>query len=519
MANDRWLRLGLAGVWGGMAFLGWAPWGWWPALLMAIAGLFALVIAERQPLVAGALGLCFALTLNAGLYADLHAPLVNHMGVALLPALMINWLVLLGLALLTAIPCGLYTCLMARSQWAGHVGWPHAMLFASLWVLGELARAIIFPRMSFLSVGYALVDTWWAGFAPVIGSYGLGWLGVWSSSTLVCAWVGVNQNRTLVQSKSWVILLVALTGFVLQHQSWVEAEQSIFHVRWIESGMVDDNSTNAVSPAVKAANLVAEIVAAPADLIITSETAFPMYWHDIPVALVERLKNFADMTGSHLILGAPTMNEQFKGNNSMVFVTPRQPTLGLYNKVHLFPLGEHVPWGLGWLAQWVTVPRNDLLSGDSSQKPFQIFKNKAELNLGTVVCHEVLLSDASRYWAPRADVLINPANTAWFSQNLFAPQMLQIVRMRALEVGRPILHVSKTGGSVLISSSGHVVGQRVEAQDAGLNAQVVGARGLTPYVRVGDWPVVLLCVVVLLLVLLGGAFARGVAQVHGGQTP
>ncbi len=68
-----------------------------------------------------------------------------------------------------------------------------------------------------------------------------------------------------------------------------------------------------------------------------------------------------------------------------------------------------------------------------------------------------------------------------------------------------MLHISKTGGSALISSSGQVVDQLVEGQVAVLNAQVVGARGLTPYVRVGDWPVVLLCVMILLLALLGGA--------------
>ncbi len=505
MANKRLVRLSLAGLFGGMAFLGWAPWGLWPALLMAIAGLFALVIAERQPLVAGVLGLCFGLTMHAALYADIYATMVDHMGSALLPALMVNLLVLFGLALCTAIPCVLYTCLITRSKWVGSVRWSHALLFTSLWVLGEFARAIIFPRMSFLSVGYALVDTWWAGFAPVIGGYGLGWLGVFTSSTLVCAWVGIIQKRALAQPKCLVILLFALTGFVLQHQSWVEIEQSVFHVRLIQSGLVDDNSKNAVSPAAEAANIVAQTTAAPANLIITSETALPMYWHEIPVTLIERLKNFADSTGSYLILGSPTMNDQFKGNNSMVLVKPGQSMVELYNKVHLFPLGEYVPWGLGWLAREFSAARNDLLSGNSGQKPFQIFKNNAVLNVGTVVCNEVLLSDVSRNWAPHADVLINPANTAWFSQTLLAPQVLQIVKMRALEVGRPMLHISKTGGSALISSSGQVVDQLVEGQVAVLNAQVVGARGLTPYVRVGDWPVVLLCVMILLLALLGGA--------------
>ncbi len=163
-------------------------------------------------------------------------------------------------------------------------------------------------------------------------------------------------------------------------------EQSVFHVRLIQSGLVDDNSKNAVSPAAEAANIVAQTTAAPANLIITSETALPMYWHEIPVTLIERLKNFADSTGSYLILGSPTMNDQFKGNNSMVLVKPGQSMVELYNKVHLFPLGEYVPWGLGWLAREFSAARNDLLSGNSGQKPFQIFKNNAVLKAGTVVC-------------------------------------------------------------------------------------------------------------------------------------
>ncbi len=503
MGDKRFVRLSLAFFWGGVAFLGWAPWGWWPALLLAMAALYQLVSVERRSQDAGALGMCFGLTMQVGLYATVSPALIDHMGSTQLSAVVFNLFVLLGMALFTALPCVLYTLLLARSKWVNSDGWCRAALFASLWVLGEFLRALFFPRMSFLSSGYALIDTWWAGFAPVVGSYGVGWLGVLTATLWMNAWTYTNKVHALAHKKCWLVLLLVLTGFGLQQQSWVDTAQTSFHARLIQADVVSASSVNAISSDAEVKKLVDQVTAVPTDLVITSETAFPMYWHEMPAVLIERLKTFANVTNSYLMLGAPTMNDRFKGSNSLVFVKPHQYMVETYNKVHLFPLGEYVPFGLGWLAARLPAPGNDLIRGGHDQKPFQIFKNGTVLNVGSVVCNEILLSDVSRKWAPDAHILINPVNTSWFWQGVLAPQVLQIARMRALEVGRPILHISQTGGSAHISASGQVVNLLPAGQTDILNVQFVGALGVTPYVWVGDWPILLLCALILLRALYG----------------
>ncbi len=507
MVNTRVVRLGLAGFLGGLAFFGWAPWGWWPLLLLAVAGLYQLVNTATRPQLAGVLGLCFGLAMHLGFYATVFNTLIHHMGSAWPQALLFNVVVLVGMALFTALPCLLYAWLMDGCHWGNRTALRRAALFASLWVLGEFMRALIFPRMSFLSSGYALIDTWYAGFAPLVGSYGVGWLGVFTSALCVGSWgeakkVQLGARKTNGWSCMCVLSLLCL-GFGLQQQPWVEAEQTPFQVKLVQSGVASPLSAHATSFNTDSQKLVDQVTAAPSDLVITSETAFPMYWHEIPAVLMDRIKTFSNTTNSALILGVPTMNDQFKGSNSMVFVQPNQSRVEIYSKVHLFPLGEYVPWGLGWLANRLQASRNDLISGGLDQKPFQIFKNETLLKIGTVVCNEILLSDVSRHWAPNAHALINPANTAWFWQDVLAPQILQIARMRALEVGRPLLHISKTGGSALVSAKGEVMGLLTVGPSDVLDVQLLGAHGMTPYVWLGDWPVLVLCVLIVLLAVCG----------------
>lgn len=101
-----------------------------------------------------------------------------------------------------------------------------------------------------------------------------------------------------------------------------------------------------------------------------------------------------------------------------------------------------------------------------------------------------MIGEESRRWLPAATLLINPSNLAWFEGSLAIPQRLQIVRLRALESGRPILRAINTGVTAHIDHRGRVLKQLPEMTERVLSGQVQPMHGATPYARFGDWPVV-----------------------------
>jgi apolipoprotein N-acyltransferase len=477
------------------AVFGWAPSGWWPVLLLAVGCLYWLISLDFQPLSAGASGVFFGLAMHAGVYGCLYSTLIDYVGVASGSAFFYTGLVLLGLSLFTAAPCMLYRIIFNNVSGLFASPLLQAFVFSSLLTLGEYLRALVFARMSLQSIGYALIDTWWSGFAPVFGVYGLGWIGVMTATLLVAAVAMPTKKISKLIQIALIALLIALLGLALQQVRWTESGKESMSFRLIQSHGPQSNKLNSERIQQETLQVIEQLTDAPADIVITPETAFPMYWSEMPISLMHLIKNHADHSGSNLLMGVATMNAQFKGSNSMVLVKPGSEMIDQYNKIHLFPFGEYSPWGLGWLSKKFPSPRNDLDAGQFDQKPFNVVKGEILLKIGAVICNEILLSDASRKWAPDVDVLINPANTSWFSKDVVIPQVLQIARMRALEVGRAVLHVSNTGGTAVISSTGQVIQSLGFNQKGALMANIHSEIGLTPYVKLGDWPILLLCVV------------------------
>jgi apolipoprotein N-acyltransferase len=493
MADWKISRLIAAVFLGWLSIFGWAPWGLWPVLLIAAGGLFWLVTLESQALSAGAIGLLYGLAMHLGVYGCLYPTLTEHMGVDGASAFFYTALVLLGLSLFTALPCIIYSTFRKRATGLVALPYMQGAVFASLFIVGEYLRVFVFARMSLLSTGYAFIDTWWAGFAPLLGSYALGWLGLFSVTFCVGAIARSQYSAAQLRRCGLAVLLLAIIGLDLQQKNWTEVSTGSMSLRLIQPQVEQSNLLDPDQMLVRSLQVVEQLTEASADISITSETAFPMYWNELPSALIDRMKLFSDQTGGYLLLGVATMNAQFKGSNSMLLLSPGVERLEKYNKVYLFPFGEYSPWGLDWLSKEFPSPRNDLISGHGNQKPFQVSKDGTILKIGTVMCNEILMSDVSRKWASDADVLINPANTAWFSQDIVIPQVLQISRMRALEVGRPVLHISNKGGSAVISSSGQILRALPMNQAGILNARVSGRKGETPYAKLGDWPILLFC--------------------------
>jgi apolipoprotein N-acyltransferase len=94
---------------------------------------------------------------------------------------------------------------------------------------------------------------------------------------------------------------------------------------------------------------------------------------------------------------------------------------------------------------------------------------------------------------------VNVSNDGWFGRSLGPFQHLEIARVRAKETGRALLRATNTGISAIIGHDGSMQAQSPQFEQAVLRGTVVPRQGATPYVRFGDWPVLVIAVFSLLL--------------------
>src|SRR5665811_6126 len=169
-----------------------------------------------------------------------------------------------------------------------------------------------------------------------------------------------------------------------------------------------------------------------------------------------------------------------------------------YRKQHLVPFGEFIPLRplLGWFINGVLdIPMGDLARGDAHQAPLNVAGQQVAVN----ICYEDVFGEEILRQLPQATLLVNASNDAWYGKSLAADQHLQISQTRALETGRMMLRATNTGATAIIGRHGNVLAHAPHFQTAVLEGNAQGYSGSTPYVRWGNWPVIIFCVLAVTL--------------------
>jgi apolipoprotein N-acyltransferase len=167
-----------------------------------------------------------------------------------------------------------------------------------------------------------------------------------------------------------------------------------------------------------------------------------------------------------------------------------------YDKRHLVPFGEFVPWGFRWFVDLMTIPLGDFGRGADIQPPFKVGEQRISFN----ICYEDVFGEEllpALAGEDGATILANVSNIAWFGNSHALPQHLQIARMRTLETARPMIRATNTGVTAAIDFDGKVLAALPTYQLGALSLQVQGRTGLTPYARTGNWPILALSMLIL----------------------
>ena len=169
-----------------------------------------------------------------------------------------------------------------------------------------------------------------------------------------------------------------------------------------------------------------------------------------------------------------------------------------YDKHHLVPFGEFIPLGFHWFVEIMRIPMGDFFRGDLQQPDFVI----EDQNIAANICYEDAFGEEllpSLNAQDGASILANFSNLGWFGDSFALRQHWQMSRMRAIETSRPMLRATNTGASGAIDHAGRPIAMLAAHRTAVLDITIQGQTGLTPYARLGNLPVLLLCVLVLFL--------------------
>ncbi len=456
-----------------------APWNgqplWW-LQIMSLAGLVMLLDRAASPKQAALLSWTFATSWLCGTVWWLFISMHVYGGLAAPLAALAVFALCGFLALYYAVAGYFYK---RFRQVAGiNTAWG-AIVFASSWMLAELARDSWFTGFPWGAGGYAHVDGPLSGYATWIGVYGLGMVAVVIAAMLPSFLSCGRLMRVLV------ITALALPTVAQIDDSWLErfSEVAVSSQISLLQGNIPQGEKFDPTTGVKASLdwYQEQLGKSTATLVITPETAIPLLPRQLPQGYWEAIQKRYASGEQAALVGIPLGDFDKGYTNSVVGVKPAQSQPYQYDKHHLVPFGEFIPPLFKWFTQMMNIPLGDFNRGAVGQPSFEWAGQRWALN----ICYEDLFGDelARRFVDEKTapTVMVNVSNIGWFGNSIAIDQHLHISRMRALELGRPMVRATNTGATVIINHKGEVTHSLPRHTRGVLIGSVEGRQGTTPF--------------------------------------
>jgi apolipoprotein N-acyltransferase len=511
-----WRRLLAAATCGAAAALALAPLYLWPLMAVGYSGLLWLLSGSAGWRPAFALGWAFGVGyFLVGLHWVGYAFMVD--------AARFAWMMPFALFALAA-GLGLFPGLAAAlTRRFSRPGLGRLIAFTLFWGLSEWLRGAILTGFPWLLSGHV-----WAASEPslqpaaYLGVSGLGLLAVWAAAAPALTPAAPHGQRGIAVSANVAALAVVVALLLISHirlQGAEVSEHAGIRLRLVQAGIPQAEKWR---PELRdrhlalylRLSLVPDGLGQPPDFshLIWPETATPFFLADDPArrgAIARALPS-----NTVLITGTPRRGERpgedMILHNSIVALAGDGAVTTVYDKVHLVPFGEYLPWrglltrlGLDKLAVGVV----DFSPGPGSK--VAVLPNLPPFR--PLICYEIIFPrEISASGAGLAsEWLLNVTNDAWFGDSFGPVQHLDIARIRAAELGLPVVRAANTGISAIIDPYGRIIHQLPLNRAGVIDGGLPMALPKTLYARFGDGIFALLCL------LLGGLLI--LTNFHGSE--
>ncbi len=478
-------RLIITGSTGLISAAAFAPLDIWP--LMPLAFMILVWQLDRAPGIRRAAMIGWAFGLGQFL-AGLYWIAISWQYQGDMPAVL-GWLAVLLLSMLLALFCGAATA-AARWRWRGHPS--RVLVLAACWALGEALRGTVLTGFPWNCVGSA-----WLPVAPLaqtaalFGVYGLSILMVMAGGALAL----LADPPSPAQSR-WgagmatglgLLFLGGVVYILLTPIAYVRGVK--LHVVQADIGQELKGSSDETRFQLRAhldltRNAVAE---RGPGIVIWPETAVPNLIDEELSTRYLIARALGD--GSKLITGADRLVRGVNGSpisamNSMIVLNDDGTIAEIYDKVHLVPFGEYMPWRdtMGALGL------NRLVAGRIDFAPgarLRTIDVSGVPAFSPLICFEAGFPGEVVGWGPRPTWLLNISNDAWFGKSSGPFQHLALARLRAIEEGLPMVRSTPTGVSAIIDPHGRVRARTPFGGTSVLTSQLPEALAATPFARAG----------------------------------
>ncbi len=490
LAGLPWARRIFVFGLGALLTLGFAPLQWWPLAILCPAVLMYLW-EGASPRAAAALGFWFNFgTFVAGvywIYTGVHIMAGVPAWIALflmfgLSSIMAAYHALLGYFVTRWLPAG------------GAMRWLVALPAA--WVFIEWWRGWFLSGFAWLSLGYSQTDTWLASLAPIIGVYGLSAVLLASAGALVALLKGGQRARIVSVA---VLVVPWIVGYSLGGVDWTHVSGKPVSVAIVQGAipqdekLKDEKSEHAAES--KTLGIYRELAesAFGTQLIVFPEASLPPIANEI-VDYIRDLFTDAAKKNSSIVVGVLRADgDNGQGGykdyfNSVLALDRDVRAVQWYDKHHLVPYTEFFPVP-GFVRTWMGMMNlgySDFTRGAVVQSPLRA----AGLALSASICYEDAYGSAQLPVLEHADTLVNVTNDAWFGHGSARHLHFQIARMRAIEAQRFMIRAGNDGISAVIGPRGEVVAEAPGFERYVLRSEVTPRMGLPPYARVGNWLII-----------------------------
>jgi apolipoprotein N-acyltransferase len=509
-----WKRAAIALIAGSLSALAMAPFNAWPILFLTFPVMVWLIDGAGAGRMRG-----MAAAAMAGWWFGLgyFVPGLYWIGYAfLVDAPTFAWLLpfaILGLpaylALFTAFGFALARLIWTRD--ASRILALAASLTIAEWLRGHMLSG--FPWNAF---GYALTEPLaLAQTASLIGLWGLTFLSVAIFASPAVLIDGASRGRKPWIAPAMALLLLVVMGIYGVVRLALQPTRQVAGVklRIMQPNLPQDARFNysAKAEVMQKYLSLSDRATGPqstgvrdVNILIWPESAFPFFL----TREADAMAQIADLLpkGTVLVTGAvrapdvPPGAKITRAYNSIYVIDHDGSVLSVYDKLHLVPFGEYLPFQdfmekLGFVQ--LTKVSGGFIAG-SRRKPMDVPGAPRMLPL---ICYEAVFPGDLAARDDRPGWIVNLTNDGWFGISTGPYQHLQQARLRAIEEGLPLVRAANTGVSAVIDPVGRIVARLGLGAEGVLDSPLPSAIKPTIYARLGDIPAAVIVAAALIIAI------------------